>query len=58
MLLVVSAGTGCRDEEQGRKLSFTKGKYAGGAVPPVSAQAQKELQERTQKLWKEGGRGL
>jgi hypothetical protein len=54
MLLAAVSTTGCRDEEQGRKLNFDKGKYAGPAVPAASSEAQKGWQDRTQRLWKQG----
>ena len=54
MLLAAVSTTGCRDEEQGRKLNFDKGKYAGPAVPAPSSEAQKGWQDRTQRLWKQG----
>jgi hypothetical protein len=53
-LLAALSTTGCRDEEQGRKLNFDKGKYAGPAVPAATSEAQKGWQDRTQRLWKQG----
>jgi hypothetical protein len=53
-LLVALSVTGCRDEEQGRKLTFDKGRYAGPSVPAATSDAQKGWQDRTQKLWKQG----
>lgn len=50
MLLVAIAAGGCRDEEQGRKLSLDKGKYAGAPIPPPPAEAQKGWAERARKL--------
>ena len=54
VLLAAVSTTGCRDEEQGRALTFDKGKYAGPSVPAATSEAQKGWQDRTQRLWKQG----
>jgi len=53
-LLAALSTTGCRDDEQGRKLSFDKGEYAGPDMPAVPSEAQKGWQDRAQRLWKQG----
>jgi hypothetical protein len=47
-LVAAAALVGCRDEEQGRKLVFDKGHYAGTPVVEPSAQALAALRDRVQ----------
>jgi len=45
-LAVALALGGCREDEQGRALTFDKGNYSGKPDTPLSAEAREKLRDR------------
>jgi hypothetical protein len=52
VLIVVAAVAlgGCRDDEQGRSLSFDPGKYSGPQMPKSPQQAAQGWREHAEKM--------
>jgi hypothetical protein len=50
VLVAAAALGGCRDEEQGRMLSFDKGEYGGPPVPAPPDAAAQGWRERAEKM--------
>ena len=45
-IVAVSSLAGCRDEEQGRPLSYEKGVYQGALDEPIDEETRRELRDR------------
>ena len=45
-IVVALSLVGCRDEEQGRILKYSKGVYSGGPMPVIENETREDLRAR------------